>query len=263
MTDDLNARRLNKNIPVPLYYQLKEHLRSYIGRCSDGDLIPTELELCKHFDVSRPTVRQAVTELVSEGLLYRSKGKGTFVTKGKVQRDFLLTFERFDHEMQAAGRVPTTHIRSIATVKAREKVALALGVEPDTPVYEVQRVRFLDDTPLVAVTNYLPVDLLPDLEQHEERLVALHDMLERTYGYRLHRAKRRIEAVAASESRAWVLDVQPGSPLQYIETQVYLEDDRCIEFARAWYRGDMSSFFIELDRNHLGKEKIDSNDKSS
>lgn len=255
MTEDLNSRQLNKNIPVPLYYQLKQHLRNYISRCSDGELIPTELELCRHFEVSRPTVRQAVTELASEGLLHRSKGKGTFVTKGKIQRDFLLTFERFDYEMEAAGRSPKTHIRSVELVKAHEKVAAALGVDPGSAVYEIQRVRFLDDTPLVTVTNYLPADLLPELLKHESKLVALHDMLENTYGYRLHRAKRKIEAVGASESRAWVLDVQPGAPLQYIETQVYLESGRCIEFARAWYRGDMSSFFIELDRNHLDRSR--------
>ncbi|TVQ26267.1 MAG: GntR family transcriptional regulator, partial [Spirochaetaceae bacterium] len=241
MTDDLSARQLNKDIAVPLYHQLKEHLRSYISRCSDGDLIPTELELCRHFEVSRPTVRQAVTELVSEGLLQRNKRQGTFVTKGKVHRDFLLTFERFDYEMQAAGRRPATHIRSVETDSANDRVAAALGIGTGVQVYEIKRVRFLDDTPLVAVTNYLPADLLPDLLKHKHELQALHHMLEHVYGYRLHRARRKIEAVAASESRAWVLDVQVGAPLQYIETQVYLESGRCIEFARAWYRGDMSS----------------------
>ena len=242
---------LNKNIPVPLYYQLKEHLRKYISNCADGDLIPPENEICAHFQVSRHPVRQAISELVSEGLLRREQGKGTFVTKGKVQRDFLLTFETFDYEILAAGRKPLTRIRSVRAKGADADVAAHLGIEPGGLIFELNRVRYTDDIPLMMVTGCLPADLVPDFDSDPEALKTLHKTLESRYNYRLHRATRRIEAALAQAGHSEILGVDIGSCLQYIETHVYLENGRCIEFSRAWYRGDQSSFFIELDRAHL------------
>lgn len=101
-------RSLNKNIPIPLYYQLKTILLEYI-REQHPDVdepIPTEVEISEYFGISRPTVRQAINELVVEGYLYRIKAKGTFLAKPKITQDFLLTLDSFNNEMRKRGLYP-------------------------------------------------------------------------------------------------------------------------------------------------------------
>ncbi len=82
------ARTLNKEIPIPLYYQLKEILLEEIKQAAPGTSLPTELELCEQFDISRPTVRQAINELVVEGYLTRMKGKSTLLLNPKFSKTF-------------------------------------------------------------------------------------------------------------------------------------------------------------------------------
>lgn len=247
----LLGKAVDKSVPIPLYYQVKTHLRELIDQCADGDPIPTEVELCEHFGVSRPTVRQAINELVNEGMLLRSKGKGTFVYRQKIQRDFLLTFETFDQEILSRGRTPETRVLSVTQIYAAERVAAGLAVPPGSSVFCLRRLRLTNRTPLSYVISYLPGDLLPDFDRDPEHLLALHKRLEEHYHYRLARAKRTIEAIGAPPEAADHLETEVGSPVQYIETTVYLESDRCIEYSTAYYRGDQSRFSIELHRSHL------------
>jgi GntR family transcriptional regulator len=251
ITNSLSGAMVDKDTPVPLYYQLKRHLSELIDTCADGDLIPTESELCAHFDVSRPTVRQAINELVNEGKLRRQKGKGTFVIKQKLQRDFMLTFETFDQEILAHGRTPLTRLISIHKQQAGDRVAHNLKIPRRSSVYVLRRLRYTNNVPLMTVTSYLPADLVPAFEENPAASKTLHKRLESQYGYRLTRATRAIEAVAAEAEEAELLDIPTGSPLQYLETWVYIENDRCIEFSNAWYRGDQNKFTIELHRSHL------------
>ena len=110
----LENKQLDKTVPVPLYFQLKalilEEIRS--GKYETDSLIPTEKELSEQFDISRTTVRQAVTELVQEGWLYRVKSKGTFIAPKKMTQDFLQKLETFaDQTIQKkAARGPDTSI---------------------------------------------------------------------------------------------------------------------------------------------------------
>lgn len=252
---NLTDKAIDKSVPIPLYYQVKTHLRDYIAQCADGDAIPTEVELCQHFQVSRPTVRQAINELVVEGALRRSKGKGTFVSREKVQRDFLLTFETFDKEILDRGRTPETRILSVESTDASDKVADSLSIASREKVYVLQRLRLTNGTPLSYVMSYLPAELVPDFDAYPNSLKALHKTLEEHYDYRLTRATRAIEAIPATQAIADILDMEVGSPVQYIETTVFIENHRCIEFSTAWYRGDQSRFSIELHRSHLSSAK--------
>ena len=90
-----DCKKLDKSVPIPLYFQLKELVLDEIkkGNYKEGDMIPTENEISEEFQISRTTVRQAITELVQEGWLYRVKSKGTFVTRPKIPQDFLRKLE--------------------------------------------------------------------------------------------------------------------------------------------------------------------------
>ncbi|WP_321992415.1 GntR family transcriptional regulator [Marispirochaeta aestuarii] len=242
----LDRSAINKSIPIPLYYQLKQHLRDYIDTCRVGDPIPTENELCTHFEISRPTVRQAITELVTEGYLVRSKGKGTFVTKPKVQRDFRLALSSFNREMRDKGVSPSTRVLDLYQTKADTAVAEKLGLQSGDTVFFLRRLRSADRQPLMIVNTFLPAGLVPGFDSHDFSQVALHTLLSETYAFELALMRRSIEAIAAPKEAATLLEIKPGSPVQYTETIVYTDHDIPIEFSLGWYRGDHSRFTLEV-----------------
>ncbi len=244
MSLDKNA--IDKSIPIPLYYQLKQHLREYISKRNVGDPIPTENELCAHFDISRPTVRQAIAELVTEGYLVRSKGKGTFVTKPKVQRDFRLALSSFNQEMREKGVNPSTQVLDLFKTSADDAVAEKLNIQTGEDVFFLRRLRSADLQPLMVVNSFLPCKLVPGFDTCDFTREALHVLLSEAYNFNLTLMRRSIEAVAAPKEVATLLKIKQGSPVQRTETIVYTDQNIPIEFTLGWYRGDHSRFTIEL-----------------
>ena len=242
----LKEKTIDKSIPVPLYYQLKQHLHEYIRNCHVGDAIPTETQLCDHFEVSRPTVRQAIAELVTEGFLTRSKGKGTFVTKPKVSRDFLLALQSFNQEMLDTGRTPSTRVLDLSTTAADDAIAGKLQITPGDPVFFLRRLRSADGKPIMVVNSFLPAARVPGFDSHDFTRVGLHWLLINTYKLDLTQAVRSFEAVAVPATEATLLDIKPGHPGQFVESLYFTQDDTPIEFSIAWYRGDYSRFTFEL-----------------
>ena len=104
--------RIDKSVPIPLYFQLKELILAEIkeGHYKSGDLIPTEKEISDAFQISRTTVRQAITELVQEGRLYRVKSKGTYVAQPKITQEFIRKIESFNDQMYRSGMTPSTEV---------------------------------------------------------------------------------------------------------------------------------------------------------
>ncbi|GAK54811.1 transcriptional regulator [Candidatus Vecturithrix granuli] len=241
------ARTLNKEIPIPLYYQLKEILLEEIKKSEPGTSLPTELELCEHFDISRPTVRQAINELVVEGYLTRMKGKGTFIAEPKIQQDFLIVLKSFGEEMQEKGLVPATKVLGVEKTVCDEKISAALNIPPGSEVIKLTRLRFADNVPIVLVVTFLPFDKLPDILSKDFENDSLYHIIEKEYGYKIERAKRTLEARIATEE-AKLLEIKKGDPIQFIQTIAYLDDGTPIEFSLAEYRGDKSEFTFELKK---------------
>ncbi len=242
----LIEKSIDKTIPVPLYYQLKQHLKEHINHCKVGDAIPTETELCEHFDVSRPTVRQAIAELVTEGHLIRSKGKGTFVTKPKIQRDCVFAMRSFNREMRDHGKTPTTRVLNLELSIADATVAAKLNVHPGDQIIFLRRLRYADELPLMVVNTFLPAQVFPGFLDSDLEKNALHETLKETYGVVLVRGLRVVEAIAAPEEEARLLEIDTGDPVQYLESTFFTKDETPVEYSMAWYRGDHSRFVIEL-----------------
>jgi GntR family transcriptional regulator len=243
-------KTLNKNIPIPLYYQLKTILLEYI-REEHKDLdkpIPAEVEISEYFGISRPTVRQAINELVVEGYLYRVKAKGTFVSRPKITQDFLLTLDSFNNEMRKKGLVPYTKILEKEIVKSDEKVAKALDLGPETDVIKLTRLRFADDEPIVFVITYIPYNLCPAIMKHDLKNESLYEIIEKESGKLISSAMRTLECISAGEFESKLLKVEKGSPIQFFESVVCLEDGTPAEYSLAKYRSDRSKFTFELKR---------------
>src|SRR5690242_10763453 len=126
---------LAKGGPLPRYYQLKEILHAKIraGQWQPGVLIPSERELCEQYGLSRMTVRQGITELVREGLLYRVQGKGTFVARPRITQQ-LMVLTGFSQDMIARGCVPGAQVLDQRMVPASQEVAERLRVREGQPI---------------------------------------------------------------------------------------------------------------------------------
>ena len=150
------AVTIDRSSPVPLYHQLAEQLRSAIddGRLQPGDPFENEIALAARLDLSRPTVRRAIAELVGQGLLLRRRGLGTTVANRKVHRRAGLT-SLYDDLDRTAGRHPTTIVLGHEVVRD-ERIAAELDLPPDTELLSIVRLRSADAQPLAILRNWLP-----------------------------------------------------------------------------------------------------------
>lgn len=242
--------QVNKDIPVPMYYQIKKSVLEAIndGYLKGGDMIPTELEFCEACDVSRPTVRQALGELVSEGYLYRCKGKGTFVSQPKIDAHFLNVLQSFNQEMQEKGMIPSTRVLKFEVVQANESINKKLGINDTAKLIYLERLRFANEEPIVYLETFLPYDKFSKLIDEDFSQNSLYEILEKHYQQRVVRVAREIEAINANTAIAEKLDISKGSAVCLVKTIGYTEEKLPVEYSIARYRGDRNKFSIELCR---------------
>jgi GntR family transcriptional regulator len=246
---------VDRTSPLPLHVQVKQALKDRIVQRTwePGDLIPGDLVLCDQFGVSRTTVRQALTELAHEGWVVRERGRGTFVAPPKLTERAFERLSGFFEDMVALGHPPVSQVLRQEVRPADEQIAARLNVKPGTQIVEIERLRFVEDEPVVLTTTYLPQALAPGLETADLTRRSLYEFLETTCGLSLARGQRTIEAVAADARHARLLRVRKGAPLVFLQSVSYLEDGRPIEYYLAHHRGDRSRFEVELVR-HRGRE---------
>ena len=235
---------------IPYYIQLMEALKEKIKakEWRAGDQIPSEPELCKSYGVSRTVVRQALQELELEGWIIRRKGKGTFVLEPKINESLVQKLTGFYQDMVDRGYTPITQVLQHEVEPATPMVAEYLKLDSGTPVFRIERLRFVENVPIVLVTTYLPYDLCPGLTAYDLSNQSLYAVLEKELGLVLSHGRRTIEAVAANEHEARLLKVNKCDPLILLDSVTYLEDGTPIEYYHALHRGDRSRFEVELVR---------------
>ena len=241
---------------IPYYIQLIETLKEKInqGELKPGDQIPSEPELCEIYGISRTVVRQALKEMEFESLIYRRKGKGTFIAEPKIGESLVQKLTGFYQDMVDRGHTPVTHVLSHEVEPANAQVARHLGLETGTPVFAIERLRFVEQVPIVLVTTFLPYELCPRLVDYDLSDKSLYAVLENNLGLVLSHGHRWIEAVAANEREAELLQVDECAPLILLDSVTYLEDGTPIEYYHAVHRGDRSRFEVELVRMREQKE---------
>jgi GntR family transcriptional regulator len=238
--------------PLPRYYQLKEIMREKIrsGEWKPGDLIPSERELGEQYGISRMTARQAITELVNEGLFYREQGKGTFVSRHKITQQ-LIRLTGFTEDIRARGQRPGTKVLIAKMQPADEVVAERLRIKPKQPIFYLQRLRLADNEPLaieVSQINFMGCEQLleEDLENN-----SLYRLLENKYGLPLVEAEQELEAGLVSDEEAPLLQIPVGSPALFTRRITYTERNLPIEYARSIYCGNKYTFYTNMRREQL------------
>ena len=218
------------------------------GDWKPGGQLPGEAELCQMFDVSRTVIRQALKEMTYEGSIVRAKGRGSFVAEPKVIESLVQKLTGFYQDMMERGHNPATQVLKQSVSPANPKVAAHLGVKVGTLVIEIERLRFVQDEPIVLVTTYLPYALCPDVVHADLSRQSLYAFLENQCGLVIARGRRILEAVPANEYEARHLQVKKGVPLIMLDSVSYLSDGTPIEYYHALHRGDRSQFEVELVR---------------
>ena len=234
--------------PVPKYYAVKEIM---LGRILDGTwvvgtIIPSEPELCREFEVSRITIRRAISELVHEGRLQTVQGKGTFVAAPKLEEHFVQRAFGIYEDMERRGLQLTTQVVRQEVIPASIEVANRLKIRPGESVHVLVRVRSVEDEKLLVSTTYIPAYLCPDLVHDDLSLGSLYQLLRTRYHLVIARGERSLEAVAAGQWEARLLDIALGSPLLRLDSVAYLPDGRPFEHSQALHRGDRARVEVEF-----------------
>ena len=241
---------IDRSSPIPFYVQLKDAILGRIDRSEwkAGDQLPSEPELCVQYGVSRTVVRQALQDLEFEGKIRREKGRGTFVAAAKITESLAQDLTGFFQDMADKGREAVSKVLRLEILAAQGKVASQLALAAGQSVIAIERLRYVEDLPLVLVTTFLPYERCRGLENEDLRNQSLYAVLQHKFGLTIASGRRTMEAVGANQREADLLQVSVGTPLMLLDSVGYLEDGTPIEMFHALHRGDRSRFEVELIR---------------
>lgn len=252
----LNAAALDRHSVVPLYYQIQQHLLDQIraGNLKAGQSVPSEQEISVRMGVSRMTARQALKSLCSLGVAYSQRGKGTFVSRFKFEKNFRQVLS-FSEEMCARGSRPRSRVLAFRRIRPDSEVAEALHVASSEPVFLLRRVRLADSASLCVECTHIPVRLCPDLQETFDPVESLYQSLLEHYGIRIDFADEVAEASLASPEEARLLRIRKKAPVFRFTRTAYLHNGEPVEFVRSVYRGDRCKVVTRLSRQvKLGGE---------
>ena len=228
---------LERSNPLPLYYQLKEVLKQQIraGHLAPHTAIPSEPELVTQYHVSRATVRQALTELVHEGLLYRQHGRGTFVCEPRIQQN-LSELTSFTEELKRRGKRPGGLLLVSELVRGSQDVREKLRLSDEEQVVRLERLRSSDDVPVALEVNYLPHPRATNIYQRAKETAegSLYSLMT-SEGLAPYIAEQRIGAGVASEREVELLRIKSNEVGLRFASTVFDETGSPIEYTEAFY----------------------------
>lgn len=240
---------IDRSSPIPYYYQLQEILQTWIeeNHISPHTQIFSEAELCERFGVSRTVVRQALLELDRDGLIYRAKGRGSFVAPPKLRQQ-ITELTSFTQDMHERGVRSGSHVLRQDMYPASEAVAERLQIPPQTPVFCLERVRLANGEPLALETAYLSFDGCEGLLEENFENQSLYTVLATRYGITPFQAEQEHEASIVRPREARLLNLQPGDPVMHLRRVTYDADRHPFEVTQCVYRGDKYRFVALLRR---------------
>lgn len=248
MSADLREWQLDFDSTVPLHMQFEQHIRQKIdsGEWKAGDKIPSERELMQLANISRSTVRQALSALEHRDILEKIHGRGTFVRHSKYEQPLELVYS-FSEQMRAIGETLEDRLLKCEVIDATPDLAAKLRIGVSDPVIHLKRLRITRGIPMMVSIAYVPYDLCPGL-LHEsfEGSPSLYRILTTTYNLPVVRAVDRLEAIVADNTMAQLLQIPRRTPLMYVERVAITSHDTVLHMGYNYIRGDMCSFRSEM-----------------
>ena len=239
---------IDRDNPKKLYVQLLEILKDKIedGEWAVDTQIPTEDELCKTYEISKATVRQAVASLVRNGYLLKQQGRGTFVCK-RVIPEGLSMLTSFRELMLEAKVVFSTKVLAQTVLMPTDDLDIKLDIPEDTHVIYLKRLRVVEDEPILLQESYLPYHICPQLLQDDLEENSLLEILEDKYQIKITKVQEFIEIAPVTDNEGDLLGLQPGTPALLLE-QRFFAGTREIMYTRSLKRPERFRFSIERER---------------
>lgn len=235
--------------PIPLYTQVKEIVRHHIldGTYQPHAQLPAESAMSSIFGVSRITIRQALSDLQKEGMIFKIPGKGTFVSKPKAFQQ-LTQLEGFSEAMSRMGHEIYNQVVSHKTIPASALVAEHLHISLGDEITEIQRIRHLNRAPLSLEITYLPTAIGERLRKENLATRDIFLILENDFGIALGHADLQIEATLADEKIAHALQVEQGAAILRLERLTHKADGTPLDFEYLYFRGDAFQYRLQIAR---------------
>ena len=244
---DMRRFHLDKQSATPLYEQLRAQIMDAIRLCelTAGDQLPTEEELCRALDISRPVVQGACKALIRDGYIQRVRGKGTFVRVPDSRGRFINRQLSFQDEMRLLGLPHRTEVLCAEwfprPVLLRETPQL-----PGGWWYHLVRLRYVKDQPFVLAENDFPGAYFPDIDRFDYARRSLYDVLKQEYGVRIVHSRRSMTARLPSNETAAHLRIRKTAPVMVVDNIVYDQQERIIDLSREWLEGVTHQFDFDV-----------------
>jgi GntR family transcriptional regulator len=249
--------RVSIDSDIPLYYQLISIIKRNlsVGLLKPGDIIPSEAELCEALGISRSTVRQAIGELESEGLVVRRRGKGTFISEPKLYRTVEDIYS-FTSEMRAMGLSPSSDVRGFESIIPSDDVAKALDLkDPALNVYRIVRLRCANGEPLLLETTFIPKHFLPGLTREDVERGSLYTLLVEKAQMKPEVAEETYETMVIDEKTAQLLQCRPGIGGFFVERRTWNQTGELFELTQSVIRGDRTKFVLKLKSHSVSWDR--------
>lgn len=231
----------------PIYKTIENNIKEQInsGGLKEGDLIPSEHELCEQFNVTRMTVRSALNNLVKEGYITRRRGIGSIVLGNRIS-DNISTIKGYTKEMSSKGYDITTKIISLEIVEADNVIKDKLNLELGENLWQVKRVRYAEGEAVSYMMTYMPVKMFPNLKK--VNCESLYKYLGEC-GYKISKAQREVEAIIANEELIELLELEYEAPILHIEQVGLLDNGEAFEYSHTYHYGYKLTLSAIADNN--------------
>lgn len=250
MAKTASELQCNEHSAHPMYEQVYEYLHTQIiqGVYKQNQKIPSESELIKMFGVSRITIRQGLSKLQSEGLIFKSHGRGAFVSPPVISQSLENSLQGFANSMREMGHESYSKLLSFKALKASDKISDKLSIARGSDVVEIKRLRFLNGEPVSLDVTYIIHELGERLRDIDFSTQDIFHALEEKLYISLGHADLQISSHLADIECGSFLDIAEGSPVLMIERVVHTVSGKPIEYENLYYRGDSFQFNFRVNK---------------
>jgi GntR family transcriptional regulator len=235
---------VDKNSPIPAYYQLRGIIldKVHSGEYPAGSLIPSERDLSQNLGISRMTVRQALNQLVLEGVLTREKGKGTYVSRIKLEQKNIMSFSE---AVRLKGMTPGARILHFGKTKATDGVREALGLREGENIYLLKRLRLANDMPVGIEEDFISEKFCPQLERFD-LTASLYRIFKEAYRHDIVHVDNVIEASRPSKEETKLLEITLYTPVLRVTSVNYTQAGIRLFHERSAYRSDEYKYSMRI-----------------
>ncbi len=236
-------KKLNTASQIPLYHQLKQIIIEDIesGKYEVGEQLPTEIELCDYYNVSRITVRRAISDLVDEKVLYKKQGKGTFVSEAKIERELISTGS-FSDITTESGKEPSTQILETTIKVPTKELCEALEITPNENVLELKRLLSIDGEPFIIEISHYAMSRFPNLETYISSNQSIYKILRKYYDVEIVKAEKTLDVKFSNEEQSEIFECDPNSVLYLLRKTAFDKNSEVVHVSNSFFLASKVTF---------------------